>query len=260
MDRVPIRIASADDPRVDVFRHMRGRRSRGGHIVVESALVVQRLLDCRVPIDAILATDEHAARLASAAPEAVQIWVAHADILAQIVGFPLHRGVAAYAPRPDCTHKPVLDDAKCIVVAERIADPANLGALARNCLAFGVDLLVADLHGADPFARQAVRASAGHLFGLPLWEYDPGEALSMLQAQSVYTTVAATVGSGAIPLHTWHPTAHTILLVGNEGSGLSPALIARADLQITVPMQRGVDSLNVAAASAVLLYHIASRS
>jgi tRNA G18 (ribose-2'-O)-methylase SpoU len=141
-----------------------------------------------------------------------------------------------------------------VLLVQGLADPANLGSIIRSARAFAVDLVLLDRRGADPLSRRAVRGAMGHVFSQPLALVDdlPG-ALAQLQALGA-AVWAATLGPRARPLGSLARPERLALLVGNEGHGLPAELCARADAELTIPIAPEVDSLGVAAATAVLLH------
>ena len=143
-----------------------------------------------------------------------------------------------------------------LLVAEGLNDHENLGALFRNAAALAAGGVVLDPTGADPLYRRSVRVSLGHVLHVP-WARSadwPGD-LRRLRAGG-WRLLALTPGPGARPLPAVAPGGRTALLVGAEGPGLSAAALAAADEAVRIPMAPGVDSLNVAAAAAVALYHL----
>lgn len=254
------------DPRLRAFADLPARGREGHAIVVEGELAVARALAGEHPLRAVLLTPSHRARLGVAIPEGVEVLEAEAALVRQVVGFDFHRGCVAVMDRP---RPPTLaelrarvaawsDGPRRVLVAEGLADPANLGAAIRNARAFGVDLV---LHGggADPWSRRAIRAAMGHGFSLPVVGHDDLPAAVGVVREALgpgARTVAAVVQPGAVPLPTYRAPPRLVLLVGNEGAGLSARLRALADDAVTIPLAPGVDSLNVAAATAVLLWSL----
>jgi tRNA G18 (ribose-2'-O)-methylase SpoU len=234
-------------------------------LVVESELAVERLLASRTRVHALLATPPCYARLRAQVGPGTAVYLASAALVREIVGFDMHRGCLAHAERPDTSparlSAVVGRDSSLVVLCEQLTDPRNLGAVVRSARAFGAQAVVVSEHGADPFDRRAVRASMGHVFTLPVVVARPEEALAELRRLlgGAVQVLAATVGPRAIPVHEVSVASHLALLVGNEGQGLSASLVADADAEITVPIDPTADSLNVAAASAVLLYALTSR-
>ncbi len=237
------------DP-LEVYRDIARRPRADGRFVVEGELAVARSLASEFVLESVLATGPALERLR--VPEGVPVFERSAAALRELVGFDFHRGALACARRPEAwSIDPALLERPrlTIVVAAALADPRNLGALVRNARAFAVDWVIADSRGADPLSRQAIRASMGNVFRVPLTiEPLPGR-LDQLGC----TIVAATPDADAEDLHGFERPERLVLLVGNEGEGLSARLLALADRRVRIPIAREADSLNVAAATAVLL-------
>lgn len=250
----------ATPPSLAPFRDLRSGPGPG-RFIVEGAVAVERLLSSTYEIESIVCTTSMRERL-HPHPSIPIFELSHAEI-ADLAGFDFHRGVLACAKRPPIQTE--LDPSllsrlhqhprTTVVVAEKLADPRNLGALVRNVAAFSGDLLIADQRGADLYSRLAIRASVGNVFHVPTLVSDdlPATVTSLARALSA-TVIAATPDSAATPLPAFTFPAKHILLVGNEGSGLSPGLLELADARVRIPVAPGSDSLNVSAAAAVLLY------
>jgi tRNA G18 (ribose-2'-O)-methylase SpoU len=233
--------------------------------IVEGAVAVARLLASAYEIESIVCTPSQRERLQLRA-DVLVIELSRAEI-AELAGFDFHRGVLACAKRPPPRRE--LDDRLLqalserervtIVAAEALADPRNIGALVRNVAAFSADLLIADASGADLFSRLAIRASVGNVFHVPTIVSDdlPGTITTLARALSA-TVIAATPDGAATALPDFRAPQKRILLVGNEGAGLSPRLLALADARVRIPVDPASDSLNVSAATAVLLYALQS--
>lgn len=257
-----------DDPRLRAFADLpQGQRERDRDtIVVEGELAVARALGSEHPVRAILLTPQHRARLGVEIPDDVLVLEASAPLVREVVGYPFHRGCVAVMDRPRALLPAELHERvaawpagpRRVLVAEHLADPANLGAVIRNARAFGVDLL---LHGrgADPWSRRAIRGAMGLGFSLPVVSCDdlPAAVVAVKQALGPQArAAAAVVQPGAIPLQSYAAPSRLVLMVGNEGTGLSEPLRALCDDAVTIPLAPGVDSLNVAAATAVLLWSL----
>jgi tRNA G18 (ribose-2'-O)-methylase SpoU len=274
-------VADAHDPRLAPFRDLamavrRRRASLAGRVpheggpqddvVVEGEIPVGRMLAAGWDAQTLLLTPAHAAALhpllVVAAARGAQVLLAEHALLEELTGLRRDRGCFATCARPRWAVAPPRDlvaalaarGRSTIVVAERVTDPANLGALIRNARAFGADLLLCDEHGADPLDPRAVRTSAGQVFALPVCvPEDVVRAAVALRDELGGALVAATT-SDAEPIERYRRPAHVLLAVGSEGEGLSRELLAAADARVTVPLAGGIDSLNVAAATAVLLH------
>jgi len=251
----PRSLVDVQDPRVAVLRHMRGSATE---VVVEGEAFVRRAVAAGHALTLLVTAPGRRSAVASLGEHA-RCWLEAApEVLAELVGFRFHRGVLGVVERPRGDAWPRLLEARSFtaVAAERLADPANLGAFVRNAAAFGAELCLCDAAGADPWHRKAVRASAGWVFSLPLSQVDDlCVAADGLRARVPGLAVVAAVAQGdAVPLSRFVWPRRVLLLVGNEGDGLSAAALGRADHRVTVDMAVGIDSLNVAAATAVLLW------
>lgn len=187
------------------------------------------------------------------------VFVAPAATVEATVGFALHRGIVAIGRRPAPLDAAALlarlpPDA-VVVVAEGINDHENLGALFRNAAALGAAAVVADPTCADPYYRRSIRVSLGHVLAVPFARLaDWPAALGRARAEG--WRVLALTPAGADAIGALAPEGRTLLLVGAEGPGLTPAALAAADRTVRIPLRPGVDSLNVAAATAIALHRL----
>jgi tRNA G18 (ribose-2'-O)-methylase SpoU len=253
--------AALDDARLADYRDLRDRRldQESGRFVAESELVVRKLLDSRLDVCSVLLTAPRLAALEPALAASVRdlpVYVVPQAVMDRVAGFHVHRGCLAVAERPSAARVP--DGARLVVVLVDLVDVDNLGAMARNAAAFGADALLLSPRCADPFYRKAVRTSAGAVLSLPIvraarWPDD----LLELRERRGFGLVGAVLDSQARPLAEFCPPARLALLFGAEGPGLDPETRKLCDALVTIPMAAGpaVDSLNVAAAGAVFLYH-----
>lgn len=264
----PVDVVDIDDPadpRLDDFRDLNSvdRRpdlpSGKGLVIAEGVLVVQRLLASRFRPRALLGTDRRLAELrADLAGVGVPYYRASAEVMADVVGFHLNRGVLASASRAaELTVEQVIESAETVAVLEGVNDHENLGSIFRNAAGLGVGAVVFGSGCADPLYRRAVRVSMGHALLVPFaratqW---PGE-LNLLRDRGFHL-VAMTPDPGAQTL------AEAIgelaglrvaILVGAEGPGLAEHTMRACDVRARIPMSRGTDSLNVATAAALAFY------
>lgn len=138
-----------------------------------------------------------------------------------------------------------------LLYLDRIQDPANVGAIMRVAAAFGVSGVACSPGTADPFSPKAIRASAGHAFSLPVMRRLDWATFRQRVA-AVHRVVAATA-TGGCDGFAWQPSLPMVLVLGNEGQGLSPEIDDAVDQRVTIPLERGVESLNVAVACGILL-------
>ncbi len=261
-------IGDPEDPAVACFRGSDVRSAVApGSFVVETLHVVRRLLESDLEVERLLVSETRVAELesllAATARPSLEICIAPSALLTEIVGFDRHRGIAAAAKRPVAVDPIAATTGRntlTLLVAEGIVDPINIGAIIRASRAFAVDLLILGPRCGDPWSRRASRAAMGNNLAMHRAIARVDDLLATLRAlQHVHADLqiaAATTGAQARSLATWNRGKRLALMLGNEGKGLSDALRSLADLELTIPMASGVDSLNVGAATAVLLYAV----
>lgn len=269
--RAVIDITDPADPRVDDFRDLNSvdRRpdlpSGKGLVIAEGVLVVQRMLSSRFVPHALLGTERRRGELAGdLATAAAPFYRASAEVMADVVGFHLNRGVLAAARRPpELPLTEVLDGARTVAVLEGVNDHENLGSIFRNAAGLGVDAVVFGAGCADPLYRRAVRVSMGHALLVPSaraqhWPDD----LNILRANG-FRLLAMTPDPSAESLpevmRRWRGE-RVAVLVGAEGPGLTETVMRASDARVRIPMARGTDSLNVATAAALAFYERVRRA
>lgn len=268
-----VSIADPDDPRLAEYRGLGdGERMRArGVFVAEGRMVVQRLLEdgqyalrsllvspaARLALDRVLSQREIAARIPS-------VYIAPTEAFEAITGFNFHRGCLALADRPsERTLESVVDSASLLVVLEGVTDPDNVGGVFRNAAAFSADAVLLSPTCCDPLYRKAIRTSMGATLRvsfarMPDW---PG-TLDQLR-RTGFAIVALTPRRPSTSLDEFVAMARPdrmALVVGTEGSGLSPAVEALADYRVCIPMRSDIDSLNLSVAAGIALSGITSRS
>ena len=250
---------------LDDFRALSdpGRRRmverQGDYFVVEGSFALDALLASDYRIRTVLVAerkaDEVRARVGSRAPVVVR----PEDEVAGIAGFAFHRGVLASADRrPVPEPAELLAGARLVAVVEGLGDHENLGALFRNAAAFGVDAVLLDPTTADPLYRRSVRVSLGHVLRVP-WARLPRlpGGLAVVREHGL-APVALTPAADAEPIDALgRDPGRVALLLGAEGSGLTPATLGAADRRVRIPMAAGMDSLNVATAAAIAFHRLA---
>jgi len=190
-------------------------------------------------------------------PWDVPVYVGTSDVLEAVTGFVMHRGALASMHRPPLVPvEELLRDARRVVVLEDVVDHTNVGAIFRAVAGLGADAVLVSPRCADPLYRRAVRVSMGASLQIPwtrIGEWD--EAAPRLR-DAGFTIAALALSDDAVDLADFAaaPPDRVALVLGTEGDGLSRAALDAADTVVTIPMDRGIDSLNVAAASAVALW------
>ncbi len=265
MQLVPIECD--DDPRVADYRELGdGARMRSrGIFVAEGRFVVARLLASpRFAVRSLLVTETAARALGDAIAAATRdapVYVATKSLLRKVTGFHFHQGCLALGERP---REPtgLAEIRSCVspwVVMEGVTHADNVGAIFRNAAAFGAGAVLLDPATVDPLYRESIRVSMAATLRVPFaravdWPAD----LARVRAAG-FTLAALTPRTDATPIDSLPALARVAWLVGAEGEGLSEAAIATADLRVRIPIAEGVDSLNVAAATAIALFATARR-
>jgi tRNA G18 (ribose-2'-O)-methylase SpoU len=263
-----INVVDVDDPtdsRLDDFRDLNSidRRpdlpSGKGLVLAEGVLVVQRMLASRFVPRAFLGTERRLGELSVDLQKTdAPFYRASAEVMAEVVGFHLNRGVLAAAPRPqELSISQVLQGARTIAVLEGVNDHENLGSVFRNAAGLGVDAIVFGLGCADPLYRRAVRVSMGHALLVPYaWSESWPRELEALRDNG-FRVLAMTPNPAARTLAAAMETLvrdKVAILVGAEGPGLNERTMRASDVRVRIPMARGTDSLNVATAAALAFY------
>ena len=256
-------VDDAGDPRLDDFRSLNDqtfrRRYEGNELfVVEGYVAIDRLIESGHTIRSVLLAPSRVARfdmhLAPLEALAVPVFVAERSVIADVVGFDLHRGVVACAERrPAPSIDELLTGARRIAVLEGLNDNENLGAIARAAKAFGIDGLVIDPTCTDPYSRRTVRVSMGEVLTLPITRAALDAWPSVLSeiVEAGFELWAMTPSVTADDLWTVDVADRVAVLLGAEGPGLTPAALAAASRRVRIPISAHVDSLNVAQAAAV---------
>ncbi|MCC6811104.1 MAG: RNA methyltransferase [Deltaproteobacteria bacterium] len=250
------------DPRLAPFKDLRADRDRRGDptFVCEGSFCIRRALEHRrFVVETVLATAAQLATLTPLLYDGVAVLEASNALIMELTGFKFHRGCLATVRKPALAapdFSPLAGTPRSrVVFGEAVSNPSNVGSLIRNCRSFGVSMLVLDKSSADPFSRRAVRTAMGNVFALPLAIVDEvGPAIGAYRRATGAEVWAATLGDRSQRLDHQAAPAHAGLVVGTENTGLLPSTVAACSREVTIPMAEGADSLNVAAASAVLLY------
>jgi tRNA G18 (ribose-2'-O)-methylase SpoU len=257
-----IDLESPDDPRIDVFRDLRGAQGdrRAGCFIAEGMWLVRRLLSCDLTTRAILADRQRVDEIGVVIPEHVPLYVLPDGQTEKVIGFNFHRGILACGQRPPqrmVADLPGLSGPEWLVVAcEQVQDPENVGAILRNAAAFGALAVVLGPQCADPFSRRVLRVSMGAPFFLPVIQ-SPNLLEELAQWRAAWgAEIGVTVlDQEAQALESAVKPRRLVLVFGSEGHGLGPPWRSVADHRWTISMSPMADSLNVAACSAVFLHY-----
>lgn len=260
-----VSVTDADDPRVALYRDVRDRDriGRDGVFVAEGEVVLRALLGPRsrfAPASLLIAADRAPALLPTLPRHAgVPAYVAAPAVMDRIVGFPIHRGILAIGEvGAPSTAEALLAAAMppaLVVAALGIANHDNVGGIFRNAAAFGATGVLLDAHSCHPLYRKAIRVSTGSALTMPFAQLAPdGDVVATLLAAGF--DVLALSPRGEMSLAETRRSQRTAILLGTEGAGLPDAVLARVRT-VRIPMAEGVDSLNVAVTSGIVLHHLA---
>lgn len=264
----PIRITSLSDPRVAMFSTLTEAQLRNrlepekGLFIVESPKVIRVALRAGLQPLALLCEEKHltgdAADIVQSLP-ATPLYTGTREVLAALTGYTLTRGVLCAMQRPVLpTLADVCRAARRIVVIDGVVDTTNIGAIFRSATALGIDGILLTPTACDPLNRRAVRVSMGTIFQVPwTWITEPLTALR----DYGFRTAALALTDRSVPLdhEALKREPRLALIMGTEGDGLAHDVIADADYTVRIPMQHDVDSLNVAAATAVACWELRVR-
>lgn len=264
-----IEIHDFSDPALDVYARLTENQllnradPDNALFVAESPLVIGRALDAGCEPVSFLMERQHTQgkgrEILARCCQDIPVYTADESVLTQLTGFHLTRGMLCAMRRPKLQSvEDVCRDARRVVVLENVMNPTNIGAIFRSAAALGMDAVLLTTAGSDPLYRRASRVSMGNVFLIP-WTYLPesGDWTQLLRDLGFHT-VAMALRNDSVRLDDPRLAAEEKLAIvmGTEGDGLASSTIASCDYTVKIPMYHGVDSLNVAAASAVAFYEL----
>lgn len=268
-----VNISDLNQPGADIFANLTERELRysyekkGGFFIAESPNVIDRALSAGYEPVSFLMEEKHitgdAAHLIKRCSD-IPVYTAPRSVLAQLTGFALTRGVlCAFRRKESPSYEDVCNNAKRIAVLENIADATNVGAIFRSAAALGIDAVLLTPECADPLNRRCLRVSMGNVFHVK-WarignknEDWPEKGMDCLKNLG-FKTVSMALRNNSVDID--DPVLHNenklAILLGTEGTGLLSETINLSDYVVKIPMKEGVDSLNVAAAAAVIFWEL----
>jgi tRNA G18 (ribose-2'-O)-methylase SpoU len=275
-------ISSFDLPGLQPYATMRRSRDheQQGIFVAEGTKVVRRLLESNFTVVSMVLPENWLAEfqpLLEKRPEDVTVYLAEKKLLESLTGFSMFQGVLAVGkiPAPVSLEKVLADSPhpQLFVAVDALTNAENLGALARNCVAFGVQALIVGETSSSPFLRRAVRNSMATILQLPVVELArlgqwrrtgvPSHTTDLTLVECLKDFRARGIRCIAAHPHTNNRvlsqanfTSDCCIVFGSEGDGISPAVLEACDEAVAIPMPPKVDSLNVGAAAAVFLYEV----
>jgi len=261
-----INITDFSSPQLDVYARLSEKQllhyyePATGLFIAESPKVIERALNAGHEAVSFLVEDKHIDTQAKEIIErcaGVLVYTAPFEVLKQLTGFELTRGMLACMRRKALPHiADVCKNMRRVVVLDRVMNPTNVGAIFRNAAALNMDAVLLTNGCSDPLYRRAARVSMGTVFQIP-WTFVDDDWQSELKALG-FKTVAMALKEDTLDIDNPQLMAEQKLaiILGTEGDGLADSTIANCDYTVKIPMSHGVDSLNVAAASAVALWQL----
>lgn len=273
-----IEIQNFEAPELDVYARLTENQlvnradPTKGMFIAESPKVIMRALDAGcVPVSVLMEKRQletegealEAIRMCSCTNKEFPVYVAEFEVLAKLTGFKLTRGMLCAMYRPKLrTPQEICRDARRIAVLENVVNPTNVWAIFRSAAALNMDAVLLTPACSDPLYRRAIRVSMGTVFQIP-WTYIGEKAVDwpndMGQLRQMgFQTVAMALREDSLGIDDkrLHAVDKLAILLGTEGEGLADETLAQCDYTVRIPMSHGVDSLNVAAASAVAFYEL----
>ncbi len=263
-----IRVDTLQHPGIEVFASLTEAQLRmrlnpaEAVFIAESPKVINTALDAGLQPVSLLCEERHitgdAAGIIDRCPD-IPVYTGSRDILSALTGYTLTRGVLCAMRRPaERPLEDVLDGAKRIAVIDGVVDTTNIGAIFRSAAALGIDAVVLSRTSCDPLNRRAVRVSMGSVFLVP-WTWLDGGYDNLRRLGFKTVAMALRNDSVSIDDETLCNEQKLAIVLGTEGDGLADKAIKDADYVARIPMSHGVDSLNVAAASAIAFWQLRNR-
>jgi len=258
-----IPIADLSDPRLADYSHLtdvalkKAQGTEHGLYLAESALVLERALRAGHRPRSVLALGGTVDEAVALVGDEVPVFSGPGELLAELTGYILHRGLIASMHRPALPSvESLLEGAKRVVVLENVVDPTNVGAIFRSVAAIGADAVLVTPRCSDPFYRRAIRVSMGTVLQVPWTRVGDWASTRSLLSASGFHIAALALSDDAVSLKDFAASApeRVALVLGTEGEGLTPDAMAAADTIVQIPMAHGIDSLNVAATAAVAMF------
>lgn len=255
-------IQSFDDSRLAIYRNLKDRELavRGGRFVAEGEHVVKRLLASEINVESVLLSTKRVQEFAPLVPEGVRVFVVPHEALQEITGVKFHAGILACGirPAPLAVEEMLkrLPARATLVVCPNIHNVDNIGSLIRISAGFGIDAIVLGEHCHDPFFRQSVRVSMGTIFKMPLVRSENIRTDLQRLKDGGIELIATVLDEDAEPLSAVNRSDRIAILLGNEAQGLERDIVQLCQRKVTIPMNLGTDSLNVAVAGGIFLYEL----
>lgn len=259
-----IEIESPDDPRIRAYTGLTDERLRrwrespdgdlAGIFMCEGTKVTERALEVGLEPVSVFVAGDMLDRLPEL-PDRIPVYLGSPEVVEAVTGFRFHRGfVAAFRRPPAVDAEEIVAGARRVLVTENVTNPTNLGVMVRSAAALGFDALLGDPTSCDPLYRRVVRVSMGTVFSLPHGRLPAFPSGLRLLSNHGFELVGLSPDPSAPTIGSTDFADRVALVLGAEGSGLSPDTRAVLDRVVRIPMRSGIDSLNVGAAAAIAAY------
>ena len=260
-----IRVNDPDDPRIAAYRNVPDHTllTEQGLFVAEGRLVVRRLIESpRLATRSVMVTNTALVPLRDLfdTREALPVYLVPQSVMNGITGFNLHRGSLALGERPrSCRWQEIVTGGRRVVALERVGNADNVGSVFRSATAFGIDGVLLEPGCTDPLYRKAIRTSMGAALSMPFAAAEPWPDVLHELRRYGWVVLAMTPSVRAQPLREIVPPIadrQVVVVMGHEGDGISAEALDACTHHARIPMTAGVDSLNVAIATAIALYEL----
>lgn len=264
-----IKIDSLSSPELDVYARLTETQLASGHgiehklFIAESPKVITRALDAGYVPESILVEERHIKGESAEVLERVgdvPVYTAPFDVLTELTGYKLTRGLLCAMRRPESASvSDIIKGKERVAVLDSVMNPTNVGAIFRSAAALGMDAVILTPGCSDPLYRRAARVSMGTVFQIP-WTYADENWISELRREG-FKLAAMALDDDSVPIDSreLQLSKRLAVVLGTEGDGLAESTVADCDYTVRIPMSHGVDSLNVAAASAVAFWELRRR-
>lgn len=265
MSMRPVKIQDISAPELEAYRSLKGTpkfHSESGIFIAEGKKVVLKLLNSRLQTISILAVEEfykeYQELIENSGVKPEFLFTADKPEIEKIVGFKLHTGIMAIGKQPGQATLREMNSPICILSG--VVDSENVGAIARNCAAFGCDSLIIDPASSSPFLRRAIRVSMGAIFDMKyLRTSDLSKTILELKNRE-FEVIAAEICKGSKSILTHEFRERRAIIFGSESLGISPEILKIADNVLHIPITDKIPSINVAATSGIFLFFLRNKS
>ena len=250
-----IHISDIHTKQLNIYHQFREHAFKAdGSFVADSPKVVNLLIEKKIEVRSILATQEYYDRYTTLLEDLqdVTFYVATKEQMQNLVGHKIHHNVMMHGIRPKDTPLNALGDN--ILMLDEISSTQNIGAIARSAAAIGINSYLLPSYGSHPYSRRALRVSMGHIAMLKTHIYTNMKETIKALKEKGYHIYAAEVTKDSTPLASVKVTDKWVLLMGHEGSGLSEEVLDLCDEVVTIEMMEGIKSFNVGIAASIMMY------